>query len=54
VTAQEDATLQLEQWQRERALKALRLRKIERWRHQRLIEWLGTFEPGAAPYGVAQ
>jgi len=29
-----------------------RLRLIARWRHRRLIDYLGRFEPGKTPYGV--
>jgi len=54
MTPQEEATLLLSKWQRERALKELRLKKIERWRYKRFIDWLGNFEPGPAPYGVRQ
>ena len=54
MTPQEDATLQLSQWQRERSLKALRLRQIERFRYRQLIERLGQFEPGEVPYGAGR
>lgn len=53
MTPQEEATLQLSQWQRERTLKVLRLRKIERFRYK---QWLASFagEPGEVPYGASQ
>lgn len=54
MTPQEEATLLLSQWQRERQLKVLRLRQIERFRYKQLLEWLGRFEPGKVPYGVKQ
>jgi hypothetical protein len=54
MTPQEDATMQLSTWQRERDLKTLRLRKIERWRYKALLASFDNHEPGEAPYGVGR
>lgn len=51
MTPQEDATLLLSRWQRERELKALRLRKIEAFRYRRWLDAMDV-EPGKTPYGV--
>lgn len=50
----EDAALALSRWQRQETVLARRLRLIERWRYKRFLDWLGSFEPGKAPYGVKQ
>ena len=53
MTPQETATLALAEYQRQKALKALRLRQIERFRYRQWYESL-DLEPGRVPYGASQ